>query len=217
MATDNSVDVGGQRDPRPRAAFHQHRPGQRQLRAGGQPPLAEPSDPGMGGGHVASSTSCAGARWRRTSARRSPGAPGSWWPVGSSSAAGRPRRVTAAPRSRSSPTRSVRRCAGRRRRSPRTNGAAPATVGRGGCGGRWWRAGSAGPGPTPAAGGGGGLAAVTDSTRSPSDGTEQPTRRSASRRAPKDLGRRSRRSPARCAGTRSPGSTTRTSRCCAST
>ena len=45
-------DPGGERHPRPRAALHQHRPGQRHLRAGGQPALAEPPDPGVGGGDL---------------------------------------------------------------------------------------------------------------------------------------------------------------------
>ena len=58
---------------------------------------------------------------------------------------------------------------------------------------------------------------VTDSTRSPSNGTEQPTRRDDVTARPKDLGGGSRRSPAPSAGTRPSGSTTRTSPCCAST
>ena len=45
-------DPGGERHPRPRVALHQHRPGQRDLRARGQPALAEPPDPGVGGGDV---------------------------------------------------------------------------------------------------------------------------------------------------------------------
>ena len=38
-----------QRHPRPRAAVHAVRAGHRHLRAGRQPPLAEPPDPGVGG------------------------------------------------------------------------------------------------------------------------------------------------------------------------
>ena len=45
-------DPGGQHHPRSRAALHQHRPGHVQLRPGRQPPVAEPPDPGVGGGHL---------------------------------------------------------------------------------------------------------------------------------------------------------------------
>ena len=57
------------------------------------------------------------------------------WPDAWSSAAGRPRRATSAPRSRWWRTRSARHCAGPPHRSPRTSVAAPGKYSRGGGGG----------------------------------------------------------------------------------
>ena len=97
---DNSVTLVGNvtRDPE---LHTQHRPGQCHLRPGGEPPLAEPPDPGVGGGHLLLRRGLLAARWPRTSARRSPGALGSCWlPAASSSAAGRPRKGDRTPRSR---------------------------------------------------------------------------------------------------------------------
>ena len=52
MANGNNIVARGEHHPGPRAALHPHGPGHGHLRAGGQPPLAEPPDPGVGGGHV---------------------------------------------------------------------------------------------------------------------------------------------------------------------
>ena len=78
---------------------------------------------------------------------------------------GRPRTATSAPRSRSWPTRSAPACAGPPPRSPRTSGAAPVK--------RRPRAAAATGGPAAAARR---RPAATATTRSLSDGTEQPAR-----------------------------------------
>ena len=123
-----------QHHPRPRDPLHRRRRRQGVLRCRGEPAVAEPQDPGVGGADLASSTWSAGGRWPRTSPSRSGRARGSWSPAASSSAPGRPRTARSAASSRSSPTRSARACAGRPRRSPRTTGAAAAAVRR-----RRWR------------------------------------------------------------------------------
>ena len=52
MANGNNVDAGGQHHPGPRAPVHADGPGHGHLRAGRQPALAEPPDPGVGRGHL---------------------------------------------------------------------------------------------------------------------------------------------------------------------
>ena len=52
MANGNNIALVGQHHPGPRAALHAHGPGHGHLRAGREPAVAEPPDPGVGGGHV---------------------------------------------------------------------------------------------------------------------------------------------------------------------
>ena len=66
MPTDNSVTLVGNVTRDPELRFTNTGQANVDLRAGRQPPLAEPPDPGVGGGHLASSTWSAGARWPRT-------------------------------------------------------------------------------------------------------------------------------------------------------
>ena len=69
MANGNNVALVGNITRDPELRFTPTGPGHGHLRAGREPAVAEPPDPGMGGGHRRSSTSCAGARWPRTRPR----------------------------------------------------------------------------------------------------------------------------------------------------
>ena len=52
MANGNTVTLVGNITRDPELRFTNTGPGHGQLRAGGQPPVAEPPDPGVGGGHL---------------------------------------------------------------------------------------------------------------------------------------------------------------------
>ena len=128
MAPGNTVTLVGNCTRDPELRFTLERPGGRHLRPRGQPSLAEPPDQRVGRSRSRSSTSPAGSRWPRTWPSRSPRAAASSSPAASSSAPGRPRTATSARRSRSSPTRSARACAGPPLRSSATSAATASTA-----------------------------------------------------------------------------------------
>ena len=99
-----------------RAPVHRQRAGDRQLRPGREPPVAEPPDPGVGGGDVVHRHRVLARDGRERG--REPGAAGraSSSPGGWTSGPGRRPTATSARRSRSWRTRSARACGGRRRR-----------------------------------------------------------------------------------------------------
>ena len=187
MATDNSVVLVGNITRDPELRFTNTGPADGLLRAGRQPALAEPPDPGVGGSHLLLRRGVLARNGRERERDPDAGAPGSWWPADSSSAAGRPRRATSAPRSKWWPTRSDPPCAGPPPRSPRTSDGARVT-------GR-----PAAGQPPPA---------IATPTSSPQQRWRLRIRRGAflmarnnqrggttTRRAPKDLGRRVKKKP----------------------
>ena len=207
----------------PRSATRR-RAGEGPLRRRGEPALAEPPDQRVGGADQLLQRRVLGRHGRER--QRSLGK-GTRVIVtaGSSSAAGRPSRARSAASSRSSPTRSARACAGRPPRCTRSSAAVAAASGGGGgdsaaaaaVGGA-----PAAPGRRRARGGGGNQAATTTARsrllrRRAHRGDEQMAR---DRRA---RGKKGRRPTARVqkkkmsilTPSRSTGSTTRTSTCCA--
>ncbi len=115
---DSTVTIVGNvtRDPEIRYTAERRRQGV--VRRRGEPPVAEPQHPGVGGADQLLQRRVLARHGRERRRVASGKAPASSSAAGSSSAPGRPRTARSAASSRSSPTRSARACAGRPRRSP---------------------------------------------------------------------------------------------------